>query len=283
MTNNIKNNDLYIILSSIESKDNGYSVLELRNYAVATKSADALIKLLEIEGSFYMSDNAVKSLVEEKIAENPCSARGMHLEAHKRAVEYGWSHWGSADTGFVRNFIREKNQKAREIKELDKEIAHYDGKGEFDNLLESLDEKIGRRALKVASFKKNEMRLKTSGCETIYNFAMNLYEEEAKSLNPAEANISKAKAHLIQRAYGFDDNLTYSYDELSQASSALPKNLELKYNQIHCALTDKELTFAQCVINFNDIADQDLSEECEKAIVLGENYEANSSADEMVE
>ena len=66
---NYNPNDLYIILSSIKSGDNGYTLDNLKNYALATNSADAFINLLELDelGKYY--GVAVQEAVDKIIAE----------------------------------------------------------------------------------------------------------------------------------------------------------------------------------------------------------------------
>ena len=286
MTNNINNNDLYIILSSIQSSNveelqEKKSVIGLRNLAVETKNIDALINLLEIDGNYYFSDGEVKTLVDEKILENPESARVIHLKAHKQAIEYGKKRWGYAETDYVRVSVRIKNQKAKEIAQIDKEISQYDEKS-YAPLLESLDEKKGRRALKLKEYYKHSNWLKGTQCEALYKKAMLAYDAEAKDLTPAQAQVNYAKAHLINVAYAYGEQLQYQANQLQEASASV-NSVELQYYNIMCGMADKRLNFEQSVASLEKIAGQNLYSEDEIAVSLSEDSIGNSSADEMAE
>lgn len=279
MTNNINNNDLYIILSSFACEKNPYSLEDLKNYALATNSADAFINLLELDtdGIYYFGNLTVKDAVDKIVAENPDSARGLLLNATVEAIKYGRERWGSADVSCARGFIRTKNYYASDIKTLTDEIAQIpEGQGKM-----GVYERLAKINNIISEQKRCEENLRGTDCETLYKKAMLAYVEEAKEQNPADANVSKAEAYLLKRAYGFDDEVGYSYDDLTQASCANPENSELKYYQVCCGQRDKKLSFSQSTIEFEEIADQDLSEEGEKAIEMGVDYFSN--ADEMAE
>lgn len=276
---NSKINDLYIILSSFACEKNPYSLEDLKNYALATNSADAFINLLELDtdGIYYFGNLTVKEAVDKIISENPDSARGLLLNATVEAIKYARARWGEAEVGYARGFIRTKNNCASDIKTLIDEIAQIpEGQGEM-----GVYERLAKINNIISEQKRCEENLRGTDCETLYRKAMLAYVEEAKEQIPADANVSKAEAYLLKKAYGFDDEVGYSYDELEFASYANPENSELRYYQVCCGQRDKKLSFSQSTISFEEIADQDLSQEGQKAIKLGVDY--CSSADEMAE
>ncbi len=297
MTNNIKNNDLYIILSSIKSGDNGYTLDDLKNYALATNSADAFINLLELDelGKYY--GVAVQDAVDKIISENPNSARGLHLSATVEAIKRTKEHFTVKSARGAKRGVRSINIYNDSINKKKDEISKFEEEYKTTSL--------GLRCDLNADIVVRDRYVEWVGttCGELYEKAMLAYLKESKKQKSADAVISRAKACILNNALFIDKEMGFNCDELNKACEKNPNNAELKYFATICELASERerykwlsyedvcnLTyqetagkpfFEQANITLGELAQNSLSEEGEKAIELGVDYCSN--ADEMAE
>ena len=296
MNNNYNSNDLYIILSSIRSQKDGYTIEDLKNYALATNSADAFINLLDLDriGKYFNGSVAVQKAVDKIISENPESAIGLHLSATVEAIRYARERMNEPTARLVKGHVRLVNEFDNDIKSLNNQIAEFADKP-YDDSLHILNFQLNNT---ITIRERVNERIDETNCGELYKKAMLAYLEEAKSLNPAGAQICKAKAFILNRALAFEKQFDFSCDELKKASKNNPDNIELKCLAITCVLISKsiesidesEFTYQkmagnpsckQSILEFKELAQLSLSSEGQRAVeCLAFD---SSTADEMGE
>ncbi len=277
-TDKKRTNDIYLLASGARGYNDEASIDKLKLYAIGSGTVRALIELLDIAPNLYFENKAVKKRVDSAIVECSTSASGLHLVAlreYAKATELNKNPELSVEenNAFVKNAIRNKNLYPGIISSLQAEIINMGSTycSTDDMMAEKLDELLKAQNI----YEQSKRVLNGRNVEKSFLDARSAYLDEAKSSNLADAQVSKAKAHLIDKEYclSSEEKGDYSLLSLSVASKISP-SVEKDYFVAQCLAFDSKITESDYLRSLMNIEHEGKpSSESKREIDLGKTID----------
>ena len=271
-------NDIYLLASGARGYNNELSLNALTYYAIGTGRVRALIELLDIAPNLYFENKAVKKAVDSAINRSSDYASILHLVALKEYADatettsfIGVNKNKSND--FIERSMHNRNLTSRLISILCDDIVRLESEDFSDPQLKDKYSALEDAKKDLEKYSNIANLLNNVGIA--FTRARSAYLDEAKSLNPADAQVSKAKAHLIDKKYnlGKEEKGDYSLLSLSVASKICP-SLEKDYFVAQCLAFDSKITESDYLRTLMNIAHENKpSRESVAAVDVGMEIE----------
>ncbi len=246
-------NDIYLLASGARGYNDEFSINKLKYYAIGTGDERALIELLDIAPNLYFENKAVQKCVDSAIKRGENSGGELldsgsfwHLKALKEYADatettsfIGVNKNKSND--FINRSVANRNVALSLVSIFTEDISKLESTNPTDPHLKT--------KYSLLEDAKNEVQKYSSIAHLLdkvnnaFKKARNAYLEEAKSSGLEDAQICKAKAHLINKNFNFglENKGDYSLISLTIASKINP-SVEKDYYLAQCLAYDSKIS-----------------------------------------
>ena len=284
-------NDIYLLASGARGYNNELSLNALTYYAIGTGDERALIELLDIAPNLYFENKAVQKCVDSAIKRGENSGGELldsgsfwHLKALKEYADATetTSFIGvnkNKSNNFIEKSIANRNVALNLVSIFTDDIIKLESVDPTDPYLKTKYSLLEDAKKEVEKYSSIAHLLDKVG--NAFKDARSAYLDEAKSLNLADAQVSKAKAHLIDKKYYLrkEEKGDYSLLSLSVASKISP-SLEKDYYLAQCLAYDSKISESDYLRTLMNIAHENKpSSESIAAVDVGMEIEKFEDAE----